>query len=737
MKRLIKLMSMALCLSIVLSASLVGVFALSLDGVSIGKKDTATPDEADLFKDETVYVMAKADGSVDKIIVSDWIRNNKKATTVKDVAALADIENVKTDASFTLDSDNMRVWQADGSDLYLQGTGTEPLPVDLSVTYSLNGKVTTPEEIEGKSGKVTIRFDYTNNAYETVKINGKEERIYVPFLMMSGMILDSEKFSDVTVTNGKVVSDGDRKIVAGIAFPGLQHDLGLSREDINIPDYFEVTADAKDFALGTTVTIATNGLTKDLDPDDLDSLDKLNDSLGTLESAMSALVDGSSQLYTGLDTLLSKSGELTSGVEALYDGASQLSDGAEQVDNGAKQLSDGANTLSNGTVTIDLGALNLSAGLSELTSNNSALTNGSDMTFTSILATARKALQDAGLDVPELTPDNYAAVLNSLLEQLSDKNVTAQATAVAKEKVTAAVEANRDTITSAVTDAVRQTIIPEVEAGVKAQVTAKVLSTMGYSVEDYNAAVAAGLVDEATQSVVNGAIETQMNSDEVKATVNALVEQNLQGETAQAAIKQNTEAKIAELIEQNMQSEEVQQGIAEALAKAKSGRENIESLKAQLDSYNTFNSGLKTYTDGVGSASAGAAQLHSGTSQLKDGSKELKDGASSLKEGTSQLSGGAEELKNGVLTLKDGVPALVDGVSRLREGSMQLSDGLKQFSDEGISKITSLLKDNVGDLGERIKAIIKVSQNYKSYSGLTEGMDGEVKFIYKTDEIGK
>lgn len=737
MKRLIKLMSMALCLSIVLSASLVGVFALSLDGVSIGKKDTATPDEADLFKDETVYVMAKADGSVDKIIVSDWIRNNKKATTVKDVAALADIENVKTDASFTLDSDNMRVWQADGSDLYLQGTGTEPLPVDLSVTYSLNGKVTTPEEIEGKSGKVTIRFDYTNNAYETVKINGKEERIYVPFLMMSGMILDGEKFSDVTVTNGKVVSDGDRKIVAGIAFPGLQHDLGLSREDINIPDYFEVTADAKDFALGTTVTIATNGLTKDLDPDDLDSLDKLNDSLGTLESAMSALVDGSSQLYTGLDTLLSKSGELTSGVEALYDGASQLSEGAEQVDNGAKQLSDGANTLSNGTVTIDLGALNLSAGLSELTSNNSALTNGSDMTFTSILATARKALQDAGLDVPELTPDHYAAVLNSLLEQLSDKNVTAQATAVAKEKVTAAVEANRDTITSAVTDAVRQTIIPEVEAGVKAQVTAKVLSTMGYSVEDYNAAVAAGLVDETTQAVVNGAIETQMNSDEVKATVNALVEQNLQGETAQAAIKQNTEAKIAELIEQNMQSEEVQQGIAEALAKAKSGRENIESLKAQLDSYNTFNSGLKTYTDGVGSASAGAAQLHSGTSQLKDGSKELKNGASSLKEGTSQLSGGAEELKNGVLTLKDGVPALVDGVSRLREGSMQLSDGLKQFSDEGISKITSLLKDNVGDLGERIKAIIKVSQNYKSYSGLTEGMDGEVKFIYKTDEIGK
>ena len=344
---------------------------------------------------------------------------------------------------------------------------------------------------------------------------------------------------------------------------------------------------------------------------------------------------------------------------------------------------------------------------------------------------------DAGLDVPELTPENYSTILNKLLEQLSDKNVTAQATAVAKEKVTAAIEANRETITAAVTNAVRQTILPEVEAGVRAQVTEKVLSTLGYSVDDYNAAVAAGQVNEATQTMVSGAIDTQMATDEVQTTIESLVEQNLQGETAQAAIKQNTEAKITELIEQNMQSEEVQQGVSDALAKAKAGRESIEALKTQLDSYSTFNTGLKTYTDGVGSASAGASQLRSGTSQLKSGSAALKDGASSLKDGTAQLSDGADQLKQGVLTLKDGVPALVDGVSQLRDGSMQLSDGLKQFSDEGISKITSLLKDNVGDLGERIKAIIKVSQNYKSYSGLVDGMDGEVKFIYKTDEIGK
>ncbi|MBQ1897684.1 MAG: hypothetical protein II163_00790 [Ruminococcus sp.] len=735
MKRLIKLMSVALCLTLVLSASLVGVFALSLNGISLGDKDKATPDEAEIFKDETVYVMAKADGTVDKIIVSDWIKNNKGADTIRDLSTVGDIENVKTDASFTLDSDNMRVWEANGEDLYLKGTGKQPLPVDLTVTYSLDGKVISPEALSGKSGKVTIRFDYTNNAYETVKIDGKDERIYVPFLMMSGMILDGEKFSNVTVTNGKVISDGDRTMLAGIAFPGLQHDLGLTRDEIDIPSYFEVNADVKDFELGATVTIAANPLTKDIDPDELDSLDDLKASMNTLESAMTALIDGSSQLYTGLDTLLEKSGTLSEGVDALYAGAEQLSDGAAQVDDGAKELSKGAATLSDGTITLDLGALDLSSGLKTLDSNSGALNTGSDMTFTSILATAQKSLKEAGLDIPNLTPENYTTVLNTLIDSLSEEKVKAQAEATAKEKVTAAVEANRETVTAGVTEAVRQNVQAEVESGVRAQVTAKVIETLGYTVDEYNSAVAAGMVDEAVQAQVNGAIEAQMNSDEASATITSLVDQNMQSEAIQSTIAQKTEEKIQSLIDENMQSEEVLNGIAEALAKAKAGRESIIALKAQLDSYNTFNKGLKTYTDGVGSASAGADQLHSGTTQIKLGSSALKDGASALKDGTEQLSDGADTLKDGVLTLKNGVPALIDGVSQLRDGSMQLSDGLQQFSDEGISKITSLLKNDVGNIVERLKATIKVAQNYKSYSGLTDQMDGEVKFIYKTEEI--
>lgn len=737
MKRLIKLMSVALCLTIVLSASLVGVFALSLNGISIGGKDSdkATADEADLFKDETVYVMANADGTVDKIIVSDWIKNNKHAEVIEDVSTLSDVENVKTDASFTMNSDNMRVWAADGKDLYIQGESTEQLPVDLTLTYTLDGEVVSPKEIAGKSGNITIRFDYTNNEYETVEIDGKKERIYVPFFMLSGLFLDSEKFSDVEVTNGKVVSDGDRIILAGIAFPGLQHDLGLSRDDADIPDYFEISAHTEDFELGTTVTIATNGLLNKLDLDDIDSLDELNDSLDKLDSAMSALIDGSSQLYSGLNTLLESSGTLTSGVDTIYAGAVQVSDGAKQVDNGAKALSDGASALSAGSVTLNTGALDLYNGLSTLDLNSSALTDGSDTTFDALLKTARTSLQNAGLDVPELTQKNYAEVLDKLIGDLSEENVKALAEATAKEKVTAAVEANRETITAAVTEAVRQNVEAEVTAGVKAQVTEAVLANLGYSTEDYEAAVAAGLVDEATQAQIAGAINTQMNSDSVQGTIAALTEQNLQGEAAQAAIASNTEAKIASLIDENMQSDEVQQGIADALASAKAGRQSIKDLKTQLDSYNTFNSGLKAYTGGVGSATSGASQLHSGSTTLKNGASSLSDGASSLKDGTKALSDGASALADGILTLKNGVPALTEGVTALRDGSMQLSEGLKQFNTEGISKITSLKDGDLSQLATRLKATVDVSKDYKSFSGLTDQMDGEVKFIYKTEEI--
>lgn len=732
MNRLIKLMSVTLCLTILLSASLVGVLALTRGSAADETDDApvmtlaaaaAAEEEvqATLYKSESVYVIAGADGKVERIIVSDWIKNPEHAETITDFSVLGDIQNVKGYETYTLNADNMCVWQAAGKDLYLRGDGKEPLPVDLSLSYTLDGAPIAPDELVGKSGDITIRFDYKNNAYEDVEIDGVKTRIYVPFMMLSGLLLDTDVFSDVTVTNGKVISDGDRCIVAGIAFPGLTEDLGLTGGEFSLPEYVEIHAHAENFSLGTTITIATNSLVNKIDASKLDSLDSLKDSVKQLTDAMTALTDGSSQLYTGLNTLLEKSEELTAGIDALYDGASQLSDGAAQ-------LSQGAADLNSGAIRIDSGMISLSEGLSTLSYNNDALVYGSDQTFLSILSTARNALIEQGLDVPELTPDNYAAVLDGIINNLSEENATAMAQAAAKEQVTATVEANRAAVEAAVTEAVRANVRAEVEAGVRAQVTAGVLATLGYSAEDYAAAVEAGLVGEDVQAQVNGAVEAQMGSDEVVGTIDALTEENMQSDQVQAIIRANTADQILALIDQNMQSDAVQTAIAEGVAKAQAGAAAVQALKEQLDNYAYFNSGLKAYTSGVASASDGASQLSAGAGQLKDGTAALKDGSASLADG-------AVKLRDGILTLKDGVPALTEGVSKLRDGAMQISDGLKRFSEEGVGKLVALLDGDISGIAKRLKATLEVSARYKSYTGLTDEMDGDVKFIYRTDGL--
>lgn len=785
MKRLIKLMSIALCLMLVLSTALASVFALSMNGVTLASSaaDEESGDRADtdakLFKDESVYVIANADGTVQKIIVSDWIQNNAKADSITDVASIDKIENVKSDETFTLNADGMRVWETKGKDLYLKGEGKEPLPVDMQLSYFLDGKIIDPKDLIGKSGEITIRFDYTNNQYETVEIDGKKEKIYVPFMMLSGMMLDNKKFSNISVTNGKIVSDGDRTIVAGIAFPGLQQDLGLKQKDYDIPSYFEVKAHAENFELNSTITIATNGLLNQFDSKDFDKLSTVKKNLSKLESSMKKLINGSSALYSGLGTLLEKSSTLTSGIDALYSGAQQLSGGAEEVDSGAGKVSDGAAQLSagaielsigaedlstgaeavdDGSAAVDKGAGDLSTGLDKLSKNSGALNDGSDQTFQVILDAAQKSLAESGLEVSALTADNYTQVLDDLIDSLSEDKVKTKAEAAAREKVTAAVEENRETVTAAVTEAVRPSVKEEVEAGVKKQVTAAVLEALGYTQEAYDAAVEAGQVDEATQASITAAIDQKMEAEDTQATITALVDQNMESETVQALIKQKTDEQIDALIEQNMKSDDVQSAISDAVAKAKAGVKSIQSLKSQLDNYKKFNTGLKTYTGGVDSAKSGSQKLKSGTQQLSDGTGKIKSGAqqlsggakeikigsislstgaSALKDGTGQLKSGAEELKNGIFTLKNGVPALVDGVTQLKSGSMSLSDGLQQFNDEGISKIVKLMNNDIGKVATRLKAVIDVSKNYKSYSGLTDEMDGEVKFIYKTPDLSK
>ena len=725
-----KFISLALCAVVLFAAVGTFVFALTGEGKESEDENQETTinasAEAETSKDETVYVLAGADGTVQKIIVSDWIKNAMAADSLEDKTELSDIENIKGDESFTLGGDNSCVWDAQGNDIYYQGNIEKELPVQMSVCYTLDGQAIAPEALAGQSGHVTIRFDYQNMQYEEVLLDGKTEKIYVPFTMLTGMLLDTEVFRNVTISNGKLINDGDRIAVVGIAFPGLQEDLAISKEKLDIPDYVEISADVENFEMGMTMTLATTELFGAIDSDKLD-LHELSDAMAELTDAMDQLMDGSSQLYDGLCTLLEKSGDLVSGINKLAEGAAQLKAGAESLDSGAAQL--------------QASAAQLSSGLNTLNANSGSLNGGARQVFSSLLSMANTQLSEAGLSVPALTIDNYASVLDGVIASLDDTAVYQ----AALEQVTATVNANRGMIEEKVTE----TVQAQVEAEVSAQVTAAVQETvtqavheneaqfraaviqqaLGMTVEEYKAAIEAGLVTQEQQDAVNAAVEAAMQAEidarmqreEIQAQINAVTQQTvgeqMQSDEIQALIASNTELQVQQAISEAMSSDAVQAQLSAAAEGAKS----VIALKSSLDSYNAFYLGLITYTSGVSSAAAGA--------------NELKTGADALKAGTSELSAGAAELLQGIQTMKDSAPALVDGITQLRDGSMELSDGLKQFNEEGIQKLIEAVDGDLDGLSNRIRVTADVAKHYTSFSGISEDMDGDVKFIYKTDSI--
>ena len=725
-KKVTKIIAICLCAALCLGGA--GVAFAQTGSTQEPAQPTAAQKAADLqqkiSKDETVYVLAGADGSVQKIIVSDWLKNELGSASLTDKSGLSNIENVKGDESYSINGDNMTVWDAQGNDIYYQGDIQKELPVGLTVRYTLNGKAVSPEQLKGQSGKVTIRFDYENRQYETVQINGQNQRIYVPFAMLTGMILDNDTFRNVTVSNGKLVNDGDRTVVVGLAFPGLQENLNLSRDQLSIPSSVEITADVTDFSLGMTVTLACNDLFSQLGDADLGSLDAAG-SLNKLTDAMDQLLNGSSALYDGLTTLLDKSGELAAGVEELAQGAAAIKAGADSLDEGAAELK--------------AGLADLSEGLNKLSANSAALNGGAEQVFNSLLETATAQIRAKGLTVPDLTIENYAEELNKLIKSLDETTVYENALT----QVTAAVEKQRPLITQKVTAAVRQEVEAKVTAAVKteattaaqAQVAENVIRTAtGMTKKDYDAAVAAGQIPQATQDAVNAAIQAQLSDPDVQKQINATVEAQMASETVkntikaqtdaqmqtekvQAAISQNVELQVKKAIAENMASDAVQK----QLQAASEGSKTLIALKASLDDYNAFYLGLLDYTAGVDEAAEGSNELYAGAGDLKDGTAELRAGAA--------------KLYAGVLQLKDGTPALVSGVTQLKDGAMQLSEGLQQLNKEGIQKLTKLLQDDLGDLTARVQATIDVSKDYRSFSGISDDASGQVKFIYRTDEI--
>ena len=247
-------------------------------------------------KEETVYVKLESDGTVKEITVSDWLKNVTGTGDVEDVSNLNDIKNVKGDETFEQGKDGKIIWKSDNKDIYYQGTSNQKLPVGIQVSYQLDGKDVKPSEIVGKSGALTMIIQYENhNTYED-QINGEKVKMNTPFLMASAIILPVDHFSEVKVSQGKLVSEGNNQILVIYGIPGFSDSLDLSGNlkdemDKKLSDTITIEANVTDFSLGDIYTVATSEEFSDIE---------LEDESGTVdvENAVNDLVEATGKMPT-------------------------------------------------------------------------------------------------------------------------------------------------------------------------------------------------------------------------------------------------------------------------------------------------------------------------------------------------------------------------------------------------------------------------------------------------------
>ena len=659
------------------------------------------PGLAENTKHERVYIVAATDGTVKSVTDNIRLENADGLDEIVDRTLLTAIQNVGGKEAFTLDGETL-TWQAQGKDITYEGTSDKTPAILPVVTLTLDGEEITVDSLKDKTGDAVLTVAYQTNEP-------------LPALAVTVLPLPEEGITDLRLENAAALTVLGRQVLVGWAVPGMD-------EELKLPTSFSAAFHADHAELNWLLTLTTSDpidaackeLDDRIDMDPHTELDEAKALLTALQSGetlpetsgktkdivpkINELNDGLTQLNDGAETL-------ANGAAQLSDGASALKDGAAQLNTGAAELAAGALTLSTGAADAEGGAASLDTGLATIIANNEALNNGAQTIFAAILSSANAQLSASGLDaagieIPELTAENYAAVLDAVLLQLNPETLRASAQAQVETAVRAQVEANADQVRSAV------------ETAVQDKVLAAVLQSAGQNMtsEQYAQAVQAGLVSSEQAAAITAAVEQQMATEEVKAQIDAAVQQQIE-----QLIQDNTAAYLS--------SDET---IAAQLSAAQAAYESLTALKAQLDQINTFVTGLKTYTDGVSQAAAGASQLHTGLTQLNAGAATLSTGAAALSTGAASLSEGADSLYDGTVELKDGAAALHT------DGTQKFKDTLTDAEKEAAEKLLPYVTD---DLPKALRIYEETRDNAQNsgYDLRPENMKTVTVYIIRTD----
>lgn len=745
MNRNSKLIKRGLTTSLAVGMSVM-VGAMPVYAASSDKKDN----DDKLYKEETVYVNADAAGNTDEITVSNWLKNSGDVSgKLTDKSTLNDIKNVKGDEKYTADGDKI-TWNTDGKDIYYQGTTDKELPVSVKLTYYLDGKEIQPNKLKGKSGHLKIKVNYENKSKKNVEVNDKTENMYTAFVMMTGMILPNDNFTNVTIDNGKVISDGNRSIVVGFGMPGLKESLNLDdikdADDLTIPESLEVEADVTDFEMSSTFTVGLSDLTKDLDLDNIADMDSLQNALDELDDAALELVSGSNTLSDGTKTLADGVDSYTEGADTLNDAIQkylskdgELSGSVTEYVNGVNKVVKGVNDYAKGTTTLANGVTSYVGGEKKLAKGAKQLTTLSDgLTKIQGAIDKMKASTDGKGEAKEdltVASAQLAAGTAQLKKALGSAEVQAllgQVDGMVKtgKEMIAETESLQTAMNTGIAAPVQQ-------IGTDLESLQKGLGTINTQLGNLQKACEAK-VTELNKSY-NDAVDTaQTASDKSKKQIDISVaaletqkdnatddaeKKELQDsidalEKAKGATKDIDDLEKQENVNITMPTVDptnIQKIAADIQKQGTTFEKTATALQAQLpemqEKLNKISAGkdalpqddVKDLTTKIDALNAGMQGLDAGIDTLAGGISELdgktsaafpkaQQGIAALNKGFSQLGSYNDALTGGALKLKKNSPTLVAGVSTLQSGTNKLATGLNTLGSqlsEGSAKLSS------------------------------------------------
>ena len=515
-------------------------------------------------KSETVYAVMNGDGSIKSTTVSEHLYSASGLANVTDKTTLTDIQNTESDAEFTQNGEEL-VWNTNDTDVYYKGNTDKALPIDVKVTYALDGQEAALEDIIGKSGHLTVTVNLKNNETGTVNVNGKDRTIVTPLITAVGVILGGDA-SNVTAEHGMIESAAKSSVAAFVTLPGVKDSLsGLLPDEVDsIEDYLQdtvtVDADVEDFTC-PQVMVACATSTAALGTDNVFDLSSIND-----------LTDGINQLNDAMSQLM--------------DGASQLVDGTSQLAGGVLALLDGANTLNNGAAALDDGLGQLTNGLDTLSANNAALNAGAQQVADGVLASANKTLKEGGLIDEDMTWSNYEAVIDNILT-MNDKTLAA-----GRKKMV-------------------RTIWEQAPSFKDSQLDLALYLSATKTNHDLEAALK--LMQNFDASMLTGALEMVTNAD-AKNTIHEELKYQIENSQDMADVR----ALKTSLSQIQFFVSSVNQYTA-GVQTAADGAHSAKDGSAQLAA------GTKTLYDGVNTLNTGAGQLNDGAGQLNDGLNQFNE----------------------------------------------------------------------------------------------------------------